>query len=549
MYRRRISSIVAVVAAALLTTTGCQAGADQPQPQLPELEDVSGMTEVPVIQIITKPQSEDPTRFEVARLIAEAWTAAGIETTVYPVGTAQLNSLTATSKDFDVYIIGYAGTPERLDPDNFLSRFFSANATESGSNYSMYASEEFDAAYEAQLAAASEEDRVDAVHLAQQILAEDLPAVPLVYPSVGSAYRGDRWEGLTISASTPLFGVWNAVHATPTDDRSELVVGTTIDPTTLNPVLAANNQDLRPLQLIYDTALTFDPEGQLIENAVSSYDVDGATIELTVRDGMTFTDGEAVTGEDVAFSLEYLEESSSPLFASSLEAVESVHAAGQAVTIELVEPSMSFAGVVLANMPILPQHVWSTMESPSDAGIDDLIGSGPFSLDDRVIGQYITFSANPEAQQVPEVDALTLRILGNFDAAAGALESGQIDILNPAETVSSQYALLEDVQGVEVVHDDTHGWTGVHFNTSRDTFADLAFRQALTALLPIDDIIAVAYQGQATAATSVIAPTLTEWHDDSIEAPVHDPQAAMDILAEAGYGVSSDGTLYAPSDG
>ena len=53
---------------------------------------------------------------------------------------------------------------------------------------------------------------------------------------------------------------------------------------------------------MYDPLLRIGPDGDLVNWAASDYSIDGATVSVTLRDGMTFHDGEPVTGEDVAFT-------------------------------------------------------------------------------------------------------------------------------------------------------------------------------------------------------------------------------------------------------
>lgn len=531
-----------------VAVTACGSGTEPRLPDgAPVVEDVGDRAAVRPIQLVTKTQSEDPTRYEMARLIVDAWKGAGIQAELLPVGTAQLNSMTATSKEFDTYIISYDGIPERLDPDNFLARFTSQNATDSGSNMSMYTDDAYDEAYQRQISATEEADRVTAVHDAQRLLYEDLPIAPLVHPEVGAAYRADRWTGIEVTPSVPLFSTWNAIHAEPTGDAEELVIGTTIDPSTLNPVLATQNQDLQSLHLIYDRMLSFDPAGDLMGSAVESWDVSEQEIRLEVRPGATFTDGQPVTAEDVAFTLRYMKEQGAALFAPQLAVVDGVEVSGTDVVIILSQPSASFPATVLSNMPVLPQHIWEDFDDPAEATGEDLVGSGPFRFESRSRAEAIVFSRNEDYHTPAKVDGVRLLILGSFDAAAGALESGQIDVINQAETVASQYEQIEGAAGVEVVYSDSHGWRGLHYNMSKAPFDDHAFRAALTALIPVDDLIQIAHQGKAKPAGSVIAPNLAPWHDDSLAPFEADPQGAMAALTEGGYVYDQDGTLHLPA--
>src|SRR5699024_1795487 len=216
---------------------------------------------VPTISLLTKTAANDPTRYEMSRLIVEAWQDAGIDAELMPVDDAQLNSLTFENKDYDDYAVSYGPTPDRLDPDNLLSRFSSETATPTGSNVSMYSSDAYDAAYTGQAQATDTETRSQFVIDAQELLCTDVPAVPIFYPTVGAAYRSDRWENIEGAVGNPLFNLWNATRATPIDDRDVLIVGTVFEPPSLNPVIADRLESQLPLSLMYDTLLATAPDG------------------------------------------------------------------------------------------------------------------------------------------------------------------------------------------------------------------------------------------------------------------------------------------------
>jgi peptide/nickel transport system substrate-binding protein len=544
--KRQVAGLAAATAAALLSTACSFGGVDSSQQpgDRPEVEDVGARDKVPTIRLLTKTAANDPTRFEMSRMIVEAWQQAGIPAELMPVDDAQLNTLAFESKDYDVYAVSYGPSMDRLDPDNLLARFTSNNATDTGSNVSMYSSDEYDDAYAQQARALDEDSRRDLVNHAQEILYADLPAVPLFYPTVGAAYRSDRWDGIEQAVGYPVFNVWNATRATPTDGRDTLVVGTTFEPSTLNPVVADTLESQIPLSLIYDTVLAIGPDGETVNRAAEDIEVDGTRITLRLRNGLTFSDGRPVRAEDVAFSIEYLKKNAAPLFAGPLESVDSVTSADGIVEITLAEPTPQFPDVSLTQLPILPEHVWASVD-PADFANEKPVGSGPFTLTDRRLGSSLSFTANKDHYDPPVVANLELVILGSFDAGIGAVESGEIDLYDDVQP-ALEYESLKDVNGVTVVETQSHGWRGLHFNTSRAPMDDVHFRRALTDLIPFEDILDVVMRGDAQPGGSVIAPVLEDWHNSDLDAFEYDGEAAMASLEEAGYAFGPDGELYYP---
>jgi peptide/nickel transport system substrate-binding protein len=544
----RFPGLPAAFTAAVLLTAACTSGGANSDDGLnrPVADNVTGLTAVPKIGVLTKTAAEDPRRFEQARLIVEAWNAAGIPAELQAVRGAEVTRRAFTSKDFDAYVVTYDPTPERLDPDNFLARFISANAGDAGSNISGFRDRAFDKLYAEQRLAQSPALRRQQVEEAQKILYDKLPARPFAHLVVAGAYRSDRWDGIQKALGNPVFNVWNSIAATPKTDRKTLVVGTISDPPTLNPVTLETSEAQLPLSHIYDSLVRIGADGKLVNWAAQSLTTNGTVITVRLRAGMTFSDGKPVTADDVAFTIKYLVDKKSPLFGSKLDDVaQAVATASDTVQITLKQPSSSFVGTALSQMPILPKHVWQPIADPARFANAKPIGSGPFTFASRKAGSELRLTANKQHFSAPKSDGLVMTILGSFDAEVGALNQGDIDMLGDQQSVA-QLKSVRDNPSIAVLESESFGWSGLHFNLRKAPFDDPAFREALSLLVPTQDIIDVALEGAAKPAGSVIAPTLTDWHDDKLQPYPTDPQRAMDVLGKAGYVFDAKGVLYAP---
>ncbi|MEU6717487.1 ABC transporter substrate-binding protein [Nonomuraea sp. NPDC046802] len=511
----------------------------------PIADDVSGRTRVPAVKLLTKTPAEDPRRYEQARLIVEAWQQAGIPAELLAVRGAEVTRRAFTSKDFDAYLVVYDPTPDRLDPDNLLARFTSASAGTSGSNVSGYRNREYDSLYKTQQSATSESVRIDAVKQAQALLYEQQPVRPFAHVVVGGAYRSDRWDGIRGALGYPVFNIWNSINASPKTGKSTLVVGTIYEPPTLNPVTIETTEAQLPLSHIYDSLVRIGPDGELRNWAATSVKVNGKHVTATLRQGMRFSDGEPVSAADVAFTTRYLIDKKSPLFGPKLAGVREVRAEGQSVEFTLADSSSSFVPTVLAQMPILPEHVWKTVDDPARFSNDQPVGSGPFTFAGRKLGAEIRFAASKEHFSAPKVDGLVMTVLGSFDAEVGGLAQGDIDMLGDIQSVA-QLSSLRGKGGITVLPAESFGWSGLHYNVRKAPFDDRHFRRALSYLVPVQDIIDVVLDGQGKPAGSVIAPTLDKWHNSSLKPFPYDLQAAMNELRQAGYAFDSGGALYYP---
>jgi peptide/nickel transport system substrate-binding protein len=498
---------------------------------------------VPTLRIITKTAAEGPPRYEQARLIAESWTAGGIPAEIEPVESSELGRRGFTVKDFDVYIIIYDPTTDRLDPENFLARFTTGKAVVDGSNLSGYTNPAYDDLYQAQVNATSFEERIAAVHEMQQLLHDHQPVAPFIHIVIGGAYNSADWTNFTKSVGTPVYHFWNAIGLTPTGDPEPLVIGITSGAQTLNPVVAATSEAAVTIAHMYDPLLRIGPDGDLINWAASDYSIDGSTVSVTLRDGMTFHDGEAVTGEDVAFTFNYLVEKESPLYGGRLGPVESVTADGNNVEITLSAPNAAFATTALAQVPILPEHVWSSIDDPSTFANDEPIGSGPFKFESRALGEDLRLDAHTDHFSPPAAPGLVWAVFGSLDGLLAAIETREIDVLGDFVSLT-QLSLLEGVEGVSIESNTGHGVNALHYNMRREPFCDLHMRLALSYLVPTEDMIDIVYEGVAAVSNGIIAPPL--WANPDVSAVPYDPDTARSHLEAAGYVFGDDGTLYYP---
>lgn len=549
MYTRRTFILMAAATAATAALPSCTSGSGSGAAQSrPVSDDVTGRAKVPAIRVLTKTAAEDPRRHEQARLVVESWKEAGIPAEILAVRGTEVTRRAFTSKDYDVYLVTYDPTPERLDPDNILARFISANAGESGSNVSGYRNKEFDQLYLAQRTAPTEADRLAAVTDAQKLLYEQQPARPMVHLVVAGAYRSDRWGQIEPALGYPVFNIWNSIGATPKTDKRTLVIGTIAEPPTLNPVTLETAEAQLPLSHIYDSLVRIGADGTIQNWAAQDVRVEGNTISATLRPDLLFSDGKPVTAQDVAFTIRYLTEKKSPLFEPKLQEVSDVQVSGHDIVISLAQPSTSFVATTLSQLPILPEHVWSAVPDPLTFTNDEPVSSGPFVLTGRTRGSEVRFAANQSHFSAPKIDGFVMTILGSFEAGVGALTRGDIDMIGDLQS-ATQLASIKDEPNVEIIEADSFGWSGLHYNMRAEPFSDRHFRRALSLLVPTADIIDVVLDGAGEEAGSVIAPTLTQWTNKSLKPFPYDLEQAMKELGDAGYVYDDAGTLYYPKDG
>lgn len=145
-----------------------------------------------------------------------------------------------------------------------------------------------------------------------------------------------------------------------------------------------------PLQVL--TAMDLENPEPWLATGIS-WDDSGTVLTVTVREGVTWTDGEAFDAEDVAFTYLMLRD----VPATNMDALDVIDAAVvEPLTAEISFGSTNFAHEpTIVGLPIVPEHIFSTFEDPSAEQIEQPVGTGPYRLD-RFSDQLYTFVRNDE---------------------------------------------------------------------------------------------------------------------------------------------------------
>jgi ABC-type transport system substrate-binding protein len=143
--------------------------------------------------ILTPPADYDPDRATAGLMIQEWLRALGMPAFARPVAFSALLQQVKVDHNFDAFILGYGHLP--LDPDYLRNLFYSANAKPRGWNMSGYHNSAFDAAADRSIREMDPVKRKALIVKMQELIARDLPYIPLYKPSVVEAARTDRFVG------------------------------------------------------------------------------------------------------------------------------------------------------------------------------------------------------------------------------------------------------------------------------------------------------------------------------------------------------------------
>jgi ABC-type transport system substrate-binding protein len=295
-----------------------------------------------------------------------------------------------------------------------------------------------------------------------------------------------------------------------------------IDPN--GPLAIDGGTRVASIQLYSPLLETIGP-GEFDPVAAESWEINEAATEFTftLREGITFSDGSPITGQDVAASFERTVAADSPFSANFVNV--SVAATDTTVTFTTAQPD-----------PALPAKLTGLMITPAGATEDSYLGtpvtSGPFQVESFTPGGDLVMVPNEHYWgDKPALDQLTIRSIPEVAARVTALETGELDVIWGIS--DDQVTQLSGITEVEVVSAVGSAVLTMWMNASTPALAQAEVRRALWQAVDFDKKIEALYPESGEPADSVIAPTVFGYAPQ--EPVAYDPDAARQALVDAGF--------------
>ncbi|WP_394289142.1 ABC transporter substrate-binding protein [Microbacterium sp.] len=313
-------------------------------------------------------------------------------------------------------------------------------------------------------------------------------------------------------------------------------------------VLEPSNLDIREtagaaldqilIDNVYQGLVSRTAEQEIVPSLASDYEVsaDGLTYTFTLREGVTFHDGQELTPEDVVFSLTEVRENEAYRDSARLAKVEDIAADGQTITLTLSEPDSTLlwsltgrAGLVLKKGDKIDRQTAAN-------------GTGPFTLADWKQGDSISFERNNEYWGEPAAVAeIVFSYVGDNQAALSGALAGDFDVLTGFDAnLKDQIEAGGDF--ALTLGESTDKGT-LAFNSTEGPLADVRVRQAIRQAIDKESIVEALGAGSTQYGP---IPSLDPGFEDLSELAPFDPEAARTLLAEAGA-EDIDLTLTIPS--
>ncbi|HEY0120291.1 MAG TPA: ABC transporter substrate-binding protein [Rhizobium sp.] len=343
-----------------------------------------------------------------------------------------------------------------------------------------------------------------------------------------------------------------AVHAQTPLSGGHLTYGLPSFPPCLDRV--QSNPNPAVFQQVVDNLLDQDPQtGKIVPYLADKWEIgdSGRTYTFHLRNGVTFSNGEALTAQVVADNFNLLwkmgKDGTAVTAASFLTGFKSAVATDPStVVISFEQPNAGFEQATTEKgLAILaPETLKAALPDRCAKGV---IGSGPFVISDIAYNESVTLkrredykwgSANFKHQGPAYLETLTLRSIPERSVRVGSFVSGEIQAFFDAST--DDLPNLE-ASGATIVSGTSSGIAGVLLvNTSDPLLGDKVVRQALQVAINRQEIVDGLFAGRIKPATGTLSTNHPGYLDQSANL-VFDPSRAAALLDEAGWKKGADG--------
>lgn len=304
------------------------------------------------------------------------------------------------------------------------------------------------------------------------------------------------------------------------------------DYATLDPSAATDRRDV--FNQIYDTLVKVDENnaGAVVPALAKSWEIskDGKEVTFSIRENVKFHNGDTLTAEDVAFSI------NNSIKSSFTQQITSSMSSAEVVDNNTVKVKLKYAyGPILGcftcpEMSILNKKAYEA--DPKGFGRKP-IGAGAYRFKEWVPGDKVVLEAFPDYYrgQAP-IKNLIFDVVLDRSAALIALETGEVDmIINPAQADRKNLMGNKNLAFYEC---DSNAIYVIFFNNSKGIFSNKKLREAVSYAVDRDAIILGATEGVSTRVETVIMPGYAGYPENFKGNP-YDPEKAKQLLAEAGY--------------
>ena len=532
------------------------------------------------LSVTSLPADEDPAAIRLAVGLVDTLSAVGIDAQIEPQTEEQLLRTVLLNNDFDLFVARFEGHD---DPDELRTMFHSRFAEEEGwQNPFGFADRELDPLLVEQHRQEGSTRR-ETVNSIQRGLVESQPMTVIARPDHLTVYGTEHADAVPEHGIVGIEDLLGFLTADPDRETAGVGVLTTHVTVNRNPLSVEFRSRDRILDLVYEPAAR-RIDGELIPWLASDWSWNGEDLRIELREGLRWHDDEPLTASDLAFTYEFLQDTSdgetedpvpAPRYRGRTSLIEGTTVVDDGVVEVRIDDASREVAERILSVEVLPEAHWADRtELIQDALTGALvwenpepIGSGPFAFVDAQPEESLTLErfdghfledVPPEGRLDafaggPTVDRLEVAVQPNPGTAVGQVDAGALDVLGTSLSPSDA-ELVEDAENAELRVASTNEYYLLGFNTRRHPLGNHQFRRTVARLFDREHLVESVFEGFATPTqspldgTDFLAQDLA-WTGRSRLGPFPgtdgevDPESVRELFREVGFRYNDEDEL------
>jgi len=288
---------------------------------------------------------------------------------------------------------------------------------------------------------------------------------------------------------------------------------------------------------IFDTLLYKENgTGELTPGAAESwnYNEDGTELTLEIREGMTFSDGDAVDAQAVAATMQRTMNTPGAVQAKFAEVAEVSAVDDDTVVVRFEQHDPQF----LPNLALGAGAIGDPDTIDEERTSTDPVGSGPYTLDTTrtVPGTTYVLTKRDDhwnADAYP-FTTLTVRVLQDPTAVFNALQAGELNAATVRSQMTGQLGEEYTLTGIDA---QALAYVSILDRAGEEwpALGDVRVRQAINHAIDQEGILNGLLGGGGMVTDQVFSPYGKVYDESLNEAYEYDPEKGRALVEEAGF--------------
>jgi peptide/nickel transport system substrate-binding protein len=351
-------------------------------------------------------------------------------------------------------------------------------------------------------------------------------------------------------------GLGDSAHADRRDDTLRLATPDVLEST--NPYFSQTTVGQLVADAAFDTLIYRNPRTAVYEgNLATAWRwIDDRTLELTLRRGVAFHDGEPFDADDVVFSIDFLANpDNKAVYLGLIRWLDHAEKL-DSHTVRIVSKTPFPAAVAFLSNPLLAMQPNEYYARVGSTGVSARpIGTGPYRVLEHAQGSSVRLERNPRyfeggPKRAPRIGHVEVRFVPDAQTRVAEVVAGGVDVI--MGVVRDQAEQLRDIAHLQVRDGRAAGVRYLQMSTLAHSpsveLRDVRVRRAIMHAIDRETMARHLGGSRSLVVDAFCHPRQFGCTGDAMPHYAYDPAKSRQLLAEAGYANGFSIDLYASGD-